>query len=230
MAGISSTASMTPRAEAGAAPWAPRAPFRPHERLRPDAGAAGRRLASRTATRSASWSGSSAEPWVAAVERSGKQVWLRLDDDWIEARGAALEERRRRRRGLRRPRRRAALRRLLLGRQHDQGAPHRPPAQPRDRQRARRGADAGRRRRVEHRSLICDVGRSMGEAMAGVVAQRPRRRRARLRGRARRATTSSASATPTTSRPRRAQRRSATTAPRTRSRASRRSTTTRPTS
>ena len=62
---------------------------------------------------------------------------------WIEATGAALESGERRG-GPRRPRRRHALRRLLLGRQHDQGAPHRPPPQPRDRQRDRRLADPGR--------------------------------------------------------------------------------------
>ena len=81
--------------------------------------------------------------------------------------------------------------------------------------------------RVENRSLICDVGRSMGEAMAGIVASGPRRRRARLRGRRevrplRRPLLRRVRHAPA-ARPR------ATTAPRTRSPASRRSTTTRPT-
>src|SRR6476659_5359982 len=31
-----------------------------------------------------------AEPWVAAVERDGKQPRLKLADDWIEARGEAI--------------------------------------------------------------------------------------------------------------------------------------------
>ncbi len=85
--------------------------------------------------------------------------------------------------------------------------------------------------RVEHRSLICDVGRSMGEAMAGIVErsgrdqpglgaggrreERPLRRLLLRRLRE--------------GRPRR-QRASRPTAPRTRSRARPRSTTTRPTS
>ena len=91
----------------------------------------------------------------------------------------------------------------------------------------RRCASGGAR--VENRSLICDVGRSMGEAMAGIVASGRADDELGAETAARRATTSSASVTPTTSRagPRRPR---ATTAPRTRSPASRRSTTTRPTS
>ena len=109
-----------------------------------------------------------AEPLVAAVSVSGAQVHLRLESDWIERRGTALEA------GdgadgslsdLAAGKRYAVyfwganttkalhighLRNLAIG--NAIGASL---------------TQAGAR--VEHRSLICDVGRSMGEAMAGVV-------------------------------------------------------------
>lgn len=107
-----------------------------------------------------------ADPWIAEVDRSGRQIWARLSSEWIESTGAAL----------------AAgepadhtdlaagetyalnfwdanstkalhighLRNLALG--NALGAAL---------------TEAGGR--VERRSIICDVGRSMGEAMAGVV-------------------------------------------------------------
>jgi len=109
-----------------------------------------------------------AEPWVEKVGRDGGEMLLRLDSGWIEERGAALEA------GegmngsnhdLAEGKRYAVyfwganttkalhighLRNLAVG--HGIGA-------------ALEQAGA----RVERRSLICDVGRSMGEAMAGVV-------------------------------------------------------------
>jgi arginyl-tRNA synthetase len=109
-----------------------------------------------------------AEPWVEAVDSDGDEVLLRLDSGWIEETGARLEA------GegiegahadLAADRRYAVyfwganttkalhighLRNLAVG--HALGA-------------ALEQAGA----RVERRSLICDVGRSMGEAMAGVV-------------------------------------------------------------
>jgi len=109
-----------------------------------------------------------AEPWVEAVSSDGDEVLLRLADDWIEETGGRLES------GegidganadLAEGRRYAVyfwganttkalhighLRNLAVG--HALGA-------------ALEQAGA----RVERRSLICDVGRSMGEAMAGVV-------------------------------------------------------------
>jgi arginyl-tRNA synthetase len=109
-----------------------------------------------------------AEPWVEAISSDGDEVLLRLDDSWVEERGAQLES------GegieganadLAEGRRYAVyfwganttkalhighLRNLAVG--HALGA-------------ALEQAGA----RVERRSLICDVGRSMGEAMAGVV-------------------------------------------------------------
>jgi arginyl-tRNA synthetase len=109
-----------------------------------------------------------AEPWVAAIAEQDDEVLLRLDSSWIEEKGAQLES------GegieganadLAEGRRYAVyfwganttkalhighLRNLAVG--HALGA-------------ALEQAGA----RVERRSLICDVGRSMGEAMAGVV-------------------------------------------------------------
>jgi len=109
-----------------------------------------------------------AEPWVETISRDGDEVLLRLDSDWIERTGGELEA------GegveganadLAAGKRYAVyfwganttkalhighLRNLAVG--HAIGA-------------ALEQAGAV----VERRSLICDVGRSMGEAMAGVV-------------------------------------------------------------
>lgn len=115
-----------------------------------------------------------AAPWVASLDRDGKQVTLRLADDWIErtaepllaaaASAEAAAELDRRDADLAAAGRYAVyfwganttkalhvghLRNLAVG--HAIGASL---------------AQAGAQ--VENRSLICDVGRSMGEAMAGV--------------------------------------------------------------
>jgi arginyl-tRNA synthetase len=152
----------------GAAPWAARSPFRPEDdrdlmlvpRMRGDwtADARARRALDQVA----------ADPAVAEVRKHAKGVDVRLDDDWIEARGEELEE------GgdpaanadLVAGERYAVyfwganttkalhighLRNLALGNAIAAGL---------------RAGGA----KVESRSLICDVGRSMGEAMAGVVA------------------------------------------------------------
>jgi arginyl-tRNA synthetase len=109
-----------------------------------------------------------AEPWVEAVSSEGDEVLLRLEDAWIERTGRALESGE----GIDSAHADLAegksyavyfwganttkalhighLRNLAIG--HALGA-------------ALQQAGA----RVERRSLICDVGRSMGEAMAGVV-------------------------------------------------------------
>ncbi|HET7509242.1 MAG TPA: arginine--tRNA ligase [Solirubrobacterales bacterium] len=111
-----------------------------------------------------------AEPWVDSLSREGKQVTLRLADEWIEAEGEAIRS------GARgngefadmaASNRYAVyfwganttkalhighLRNLAVG-QAIAGA--------------LKQAGAG----VENRSLICDVGRSMGEAMAGVATR-----------------------------------------------------------
>jgi arginyl-tRNA synthetase len=109
-----------------------------------------------------------AEPWVDAVERGEDTAWLRLGNGWIENKGTALEE------GgegasahadLTDGQRFALnfwdanstkalhvghLRNLALGNALG----------------AALGEAGGQ---VERRSIICDVGRSMGEAMAGVL-------------------------------------------------------------
>jgi arginyl-tRNA synthetase len=147
--------------------WSARAPFRPRQDCdlmlvarTPDwrQDAASREALERIA----------AEPWVAAVAEQGNEVRLRLTDEWVGEAGGRLEA------GegvegadadLAAGRRYAVyfwganttkalhighLRNLAVG--HALGA-------------ALEQAGA----RVERRSLICDVGRSMGEAMAGVV-------------------------------------------------------------
>ncbi len=147
--------------------WTLRAPYRPHDRFdlmlvplvegwRED----GDSLAALEEVEG--------QPWVAAVERGEKQIWLRLDDGWVARRGAALEEGADAVAGCGEiaTGKRFALnfwdanstkalhighmRNLALG--NSLGAAL---------------AEAGGE--VERRSIICDVGRSMGEAMAGVV-------------------------------------------------------------
>ncbi len=108
------------------------------------------------------------DPWVESVDRDGKQVWVRLTDSWMEETGATLtsgDTGERPHADLAEGRRFALnfwdanstkalhighLRNLALG--NALGAAL---------------TEAGGK--VEHRSIICDVGRSMGEAMAGVV-------------------------------------------------------------
>lgn len=147
--------------------WSARSPFRPREdydlMLVPRVPDWDRDEASRAALERIE-----AEPWVEKVSSDGKEVLLRLDSGWVEERGAQLES------GeameganhdLAGDKRYAVyfwganttkalhighLRNLAVG--HAIGA-------------ALEQAGA----RVERRSLICDVGRSMGEAMAGVV-------------------------------------------------------------
>jgi arginyl-tRNA synthetase len=147
--------------------WAARAPYRPHERFDlmlvprvrdwqgdPDAPAALERIES--------------EPWVETVQRGEKQVWLRLADGWVEETGGTLtgaEGEGSSHTDLARGRRYALnfwdanstkalhighLRNLALGNALGSAL-----------------TEAGGK--VERRSIICDVGRSMGEAMAGVV-------------------------------------------------------------
>jgi arginyl-tRNA synthetase len=109
-----------------------------------------------------------ARPWVEAVERGERQIWLRLDDEWVAQRGAALEQGEEAVAGcgdVAAGRQFALnfwdanstkalhighLRNLALGNALGNAL-----------------AEAGGE--VERRSIICDVGRSMGEAMAGVV-------------------------------------------------------------
>ncbi len=147
--------------------WALRAPYRPHERFdlmlvpqvedwrgNHDSLAALEEIGGR--------------PWVTAIKGEGEQMWLRLDDEWVAQRGAALEQGEEAVAGcgdVAAGRRFALnfwdanstkalhighLRNLALGNALGNAL-----------------GEAGGE--VERRSIICDVGRSMGEAMAGVV-------------------------------------------------------------
>jgi arginyl-tRNA synthetase len=147
--------------------WAARAPYQPQDRYdlmlvprvkgweeEPEAIAALGRI--------------EGEPWVEAIDRGGKQVWARLSNGWIEEKGAALlagEAGEAPHADLAAGRRYALnfwdanstkalhighLRNLALGNALGSAL-----------------TEAGGK--VERRSIICDVGRSMGEAMAGVV-------------------------------------------------------------
>ncbi len=110
-----------------------------------------------------------AEPAVAQVIRDGEEVRLRLDDEWVEASGERL----------------AAV--AATGDAHADLAASRAYAIYFWGANTTKALHIGHLRNlaignaigaaltqaggtVEHRSLICDVGRSMGEAMAGVVA------------------------------------------------------------
>ena len=147
--------------------WTPRAPFDPHEkydlRLIPRVEGWQRSTESRKALEAIE-----ADPIVAAVETDGEEVWLRLTDEWVERKGMALEEadpEETTHTDLASGERYALnfwdanstkalhvghLRNLALGNALGSAL-------------EQAGAE------VERRSLICDVGRSMGEAMAGVV-------------------------------------------------------------
>jgi arginyl-tRNA synthetase len=156
--------------ESGKALWAARAPYRPE----PD-------FDLMLVPRVADWEEDGealaaldrieGEPWVAELDRAGKQVTVRLADEWIEGAGEAIRSGERG--GATEFADMAAegryavyfwganttkalhighLRNLAVG-----------------------AAIAGTLKqagaRVENRSLICDVGRSMGEAMAGVATR-----------------------------------------------------------
>lgn len=147
--------------------WALRAPYRPHQRfdlmLVPQV--EGWRE-NRDALAALEEIGGL--PWVAAIKGEGNQMWLRLDDDWVARRGAALEQGEEAVAGcgdVAAGRRFALnfwdanstkalhighLRNLALGNALGNAL-----------------GEAGGE--IERRSIICDVGRSMGEAMAGVV-------------------------------------------------------------
>jgi len=149
----------------GAAHWALRAPYRPHERFdlmlvpRSRGGeedpAAQRFL-----------EGIEAEPWVEAMERDGKQLWLRLTDAWLERRGTALEER-----GGGEYEDIAGGERFALNfwDANSTKALHIGHLRNLSLGNALAASLTQAGGQVERRSIICDVGRSMGEAMAGVI-------------------------------------------------------------
>jgi len=146
--------------------WAARAPYQPHERydlmLVPRV-----REWQEDAEALAALDRIESDPIVAQLDREGKQVWVRLADDWVDATGKALVA------GDTADHSDLAagqtfalnfwdanstkalhighLRNLALGN-------------------ALGAALTAAGGKVERRSIICDVGRSMGEAMAGVVA------------------------------------------------------------
>lgn len=157
----------SPEQEGECGLWAARTPLRPHPRcdlkLMPRSRDWERDTASLEALQRIE-----SEPWVAQATRSRNSIEVRLDDEWIETVGRALEEgdgREQTLSDLAHDRRFTVqfwdanatkalhvghLRNLALG-----GAISAALAQA--------GAD------VERRSLISDAGRAMGEAMAGVM-------------------------------------------------------------
>jgi arginyl-tRNA synthetase len=158
--------------ESGKALWAARAPYRPEAefdlmlipRLPKDADWRQDTEASAALDRI------EAEDWVASLNREGRQPRLRLADDWIEAQGEAIRSGEH---GAGEFADMAAGNRyavyfwganttkaLHIGHLRNLAVGH-----------AIAGALKQAGARVENRSLICDVGRSMGEAMAGVATR-----------------------------------------------------------
>lgn len=158
--------------DSGKALWAARAPYRPEPDFdlmlipRLPKGADWREDADALAALDRI----EAEPWVASLDREGKQPTVRLADDWIEATGQEIGS------GERTDESFADMaagnkyavyfwganttKALHIGhlRNLAVGA-------------AIAGALKQAGGRVDNRSLICDVGRSMGEAMAGVATR-----------------------------------------------------------
>jgi arginyl-tRNA synthetase len=152
--------------DGGQARWALRAPYRPHQRfdLMLVPLVAGWEQDPRSQRELAELE---RRPWVAAVERAGAQIWVRLPDGWIERRGAALEERE----GAADYADLAGGRRFALNfwDANSTKALHIGHLRNLSLGNALGASLAQAGGRVERRSIICDVGRSMGEAMAGVV-------------------------------------------------------------
>jgi arginyl-tRNA synthetase len=147
--------------------WALRAPYRPHERFdlmlvprvegwREDRGSL------------AALEEIEARPWVAAVDRDGGQPWLRLEDEWVARRGAELEQGEEAVAGCGDA---AAGRRFALNfwDANSTKALHIGHLRNLALGNALGNALEESGGEVERRSIICDIGRSMGEAMAGVV-------------------------------------------------------------
>ncbi|HYB23855.1 MAG TPA: arginine--tRNA ligase, partial [Solirubrobacteraceae bacterium] len=156
-----------PGADEEPAPWAARAPRRP--RADRDLMLAPRVRDWRADTRSlATLEQIERQPWVAQLQRQGELVWLRLADDWIETAGADLEAG---------GSAEAPLAGLAAGQRYS--------VQFWDAN-ATKALHVGHLRnlalgnalaaaldqagaQVERRSRISDMGRAMGEAMAGVM-------------------------------------------------------------
>jgi arginyl-tRNA synthetase len=147
--------------------WTLRAPYSPHERFD-----------LMLVPRSPQWQQEpgplaaleriGAEPWVEAVEREGAGVWLRLDDGWVARRGAELEQGEAAVAGCGEA---AAGRRFALNfwDANSTKALHIGHLRNLALGNALGNALGEAGGEVERRSIICDIGRSMGEAMAGVV-------------------------------------------------------------
>jgi arginyl-tRNA synthetase len=147
--------------------WTLRAPYSPHDRFD-----------LMLVPRSPQWQedrdtlgaleGIESEPWVEAVERGDNGAWLRLDDGWVASRGAELEEGEEAVAGCGAP---AAGRRFALNfwDANSTKALHIGHLRNLALGNALGNALTEAGGEVERRSIICDVGRSMGEAMAGVV-------------------------------------------------------------
>jgi arginyl-tRNA synthetase len=147
--------------------WAMRAPYRPHDRfdlmLVPRA-----RDWQEDRAALAALDRIEGRPQVAAVSREGGQVWLRLEDDWVAQRGAELEQGADAVAGCGDA---AAGRRFALNfwDANSTKALHIGHLRNLALGNALGNALTEAGGEVERRSIICDVGRSMGEAMAGVV-------------------------------------------------------------
>jgi len=147
--------------------WTLRAPYRPHERFD---------LMVVPQTRDwqedrdslAALEQIEQQPWVAAVERGEKHAWLRLDDAWVAQRGAELEQGEEAVAGCGDV---AAGRRFALNfwDANSTKALHIGHLRNLALGNALGNALEETGGEVERRSIICDIGRSMGEAMAGVV-------------------------------------------------------------
>jgi arginyl-tRNA synthetase len=156
-----------PGADGNGSQWAARTPLRPSDRFD-----------LKLVPRSPSWSQDrraldalervEREPWVAQLTRTASGIELRLADEWIEAAGAALQDGDRGERqldDLARGRRFSvqfwdanATKALHVGHLRNLAIGN-----------ALAAALTQAGGRVERRSLISDAGRSMGEAMAGVM-------------------------------------------------------------
>jgi arginyl-tRNA synthetase len=158
--------------EGGKAPWAARAPYRPE----PDFDL----MLIPRLPKGADWRENEeakvaldrleAEPWVATLDREGRQPTIKLADEWIEAQGKEIRS------GVfgngtfadMAAQNRYAVyfwganttKALHIGHLRNLAVGN-----------AIAGALKQAGARVENRSLICDVGRSMGEAMAGVATR-----------------------------------------------------------
>ncbi len=147
--------------------WTLRAPYRPHERfdlmLVPLTDGWREDRASLAALEEIE-----SRPWVAAVDRGEKQVRLRLTDEWVAERGATIEQGADAVAGCGEV---AASRQFALNfwDANSTKALHIGHLRNLALGNALGNALVEAGGAVERRSIICDIGRSMGEAMAGVV-------------------------------------------------------------